>query len=74
MKTFYNNLKKIEAHNQRHNETYKQSLMHDSDMTYEEIKSLRSGAKPPARYKRSPIVCLKKLDMEMIVPSSSMKY
>lgn len=67
----YKNIAKIEAHNQKHNETYKQGLMEDSDMSYDEIKRFRSGARPPERKKRSPIVSLPKFEIKMNIPSSS---
>lgn len=71
METFYNNFAKIEAHNMRPNETYEQGLMEDSDMTYDEIRAYRQGVRLPLRKKRSPIVCLQKLEMNFTIPKSS---
>lgn len=70
MKTFFENVKKIEAHNNRLDESYKQGLTEDSDMTFEEIKAFRSGAKKPDRQKRSPVMCPFKLDRNVSIPNS----
>lgn len=47
METFIDNLEKIESFNKKPNETYKQGITEDSDLTYDEKKKYRSGAKVP---------------------------
>lgn len=55
MKIFYENLERIEDHNARNNETYRQGLNEDSDMSFEVKKARRSGTIMPKREKRSPV-------------------
>lgn len=71
METFFENVRKIEEHNKNSYESYEQGLTEHSDMTFDEVKAFRSGAKRPLREKRSPVMCPFKLDRNISIPNYS---
>lgn len=77
MKIFLENLERIDEHNARTNETYRQGLNEHSDKTFAEKKALRSGTIMPKRSKRSPVCVghqLKGFDRINITAPSSVEY
>lgn len=74
MEILLDNLEKIEAHNRRTNETYEQELCDESDMTFEERFSFKSGAVEPTRVKRGTPKLPKMFNKNFVVPSSGCKF
>lgn len=71
LETFLSNFQSIESFNKRHNETYKQGLMDDADLTFEEKNGRRMGLKIPSRVKRNiPTTGSQVKNSTIVIPKS----